>query len=304
MLHFGERKKIVDIPNGIEHNLTKRWLDWIPNYPERIYRNKTKISHPYWQNINWGTSWCQNPSVKLLRQPVTHVIWIQYAKGWHIISQCERREGLQEQNMWKEEALLTARRGTSSFWSFFSSWSVCKGNLLLHNSFHQHKLFIQMADVGPFFHFETCLEAVGRYWGGPEGNYLDWGEKLGSSWIETRKRAPRLKTSCSHRQSRHIRRDRVARFKPRADDTMSPEGHFHIYEFSDQRVWEIYDQCLLLLKKRLTKVTRPTVNLNHLPFQVNERGPFKQCSFHAMPFVDVRTNWCLRGTHQYQVGHV
>ena len=217
--------------------------------------------------------------------------------------------------MWKKRGVAGAkhvkRRGALNsqkrdvlLLKLFFSWSVFKGNFLLQNSFHEYKLFIQMPVVGPFFHFETCLEAVGRYWGGPEGNYLDWGEKLGSSWIETRKRAPRLKTSCSHRQSRHIRRDRVARFKPRADDTMSPEGHFHIYEFSDQRVWEIYDQCLLLLKKRLTKVTRPTVNLNHLPFQVNEWGPFKHCSFHAMPCVDVKTNWCLRGAHQYQVGHV
>ena len=149
----------------------------------------------------------------------------------------------------KRRGALNSQKRDVLLLKLFSSWSVCKGNLLLHNSFHQYKLFIQMADVGPFFHFETCLEAVGRYWGGPGGNYLDWGEKLGSSWIETRKRAPRLKTSCSHRQSRHIRRDRVARFKPRADDTTSPEGHFHIYEFSDQRVWKIYDQCLLLLKK-------------------------------------------------------
>ena len=119
-----EREKIVDKPSGMEHNLTKRWLDWIPNYPERICRDKTKIWHNYWQNINWGTSWCQNPSVKRLRQPVTHVLWIQYAKGWHIISQYERREGLQQQNMWKEEALLTARRETFSFWSFFSH-EVC-----------------------------------------------------------------------------------------------------------------------------------------------------------------------------------
>ena len=298
MLHFGERKKIVDIPNGIEHNLTKRWLDWIPNYPERIYRNKTKISHPYWQNINWGTSWCQNPSVKLLRQPVTHVIWIQYAKGWHIISQCERREGLQQQNMWEEEALLTARRETSSFWSFFSHEACAKEICCCTIHFSNTNFSYKWQMLGP----SSTLRLVWKRWGGaggPEGNYLDWREKLGSSWIETRKRAPRLKTSCSHRQSRHIRRDRVARFKPRADDTMSPEGHFHIYEFSDQRVWEIYDQCLLLLKKRLTKVTRPTVNLNHLPFQVNEWGPFKHCSFHAMPCVDVKTKWCLRGTHQY-----
>ena len=248
MLHFGERKKIVDIPNGIEHNLTKRWLDWIPNYPERIYRNKTKISHPYWQNINWGTSWCQNPSVKLLRQPVTHVIWIQYAKGWHIISQCERREGLQEQNMWKEEALLTARRETSSFWSFFSHEECAKEICCCTIHFTNINFSYKWQMLGP----SSTLRLVWKRWGGaggPEGNYLDWREKLGSSWIQTRKRAPRLKTSCSHRQSRHIRRDRVARFKPRADDTMSPEGHFHIYEFSDQRVWEIYDQCLLLLKK-------------------------------------------------------
>ena len=46
------------------------------------------------------------------------------------------------------------------------------------------------------------------------GNYLDWGEKLGSSCIQTRKRAPRLKTSSSQRQSRHIRTDRVALFTP------------------------------------------------------------------------------------------
>ena len=72
------REKIVDIPSGMEHNLTKRWLDWIPNYPERICRDKTKIWHHYWQNINWGTSWCQNPGVKCLRQPVTHVLWIKY----------------------------------------------------------------------------------------------------------------------------------------------------------------------------------------------------------------------------------
>ena len=165
MLHFGERKKIVDIPNGIEHNLTKRWLDWIPNYPERIYRNKTKISHPYWQNINWGTSWCQNPSVKLLRQPVTHVLWIQYAKGWHIISQCERREGLQEQNMWKEEALLTARRETSSFWSFFPHEACSKEICCCKIHFTDIKFSYKWQILGP----SSTLRLVWKRWGGTRG---------------------------------------------------------------------------------------------------------------------------------------
>ena len=148
----------------------------------------------------------------------------------------------------KEERGCSQKRDVLLLKLFFS-WSVCKGNLLLHNSFHQYKLFIQMPGVEALFPLWDLFGSGGEVLGGAGGNYLDWGEKLGSSWIETRKRAPRLKTSCSHRQSRHIRRDRVARFKPRADDTMSPEEHFHIYEFSDQRVWKIYDQCLLLLKK-------------------------------------------------------
>ena len=131
----------------------------------------------------------------------------------------------------KRRAALNSQRRDVLLLKLFFSWSVCKGNLLLHNSFHQYKLFMQMPDVEALFPLWDLFGSGGEVLGGAGGNYLDWGEKLGSSWIETRKRAPRLKTSCSHRQSRHIRRDRVARFKPRADDTMSSEGIFTFMDF-------------------------------------------------------------------------
>ena len=72
---------------------------------------------------------------------------------------------------------------------------------------------------------------------------------------------------------------------------MSPEGIFTFMDFlTKESEKSMTNAMFIAAKKRLTKVTRPTVNLNHLPFQVNQRGPFKQCSFHAMPCVDVKTN--------------